>query len=316
VKVLVQGAGSVGLSLAALLARRGHEVTVVARDSDAPTIEKKGIHLVGALGELDTPVTAVFTATQALPPGIFDLVLFTSRSYETREAARACKRTIGKHTLVVSLQNGLGNLEQIEEILGPRKLLGATCTLAAETIAPATVRISSAWNQLRVGEFRNHTPRELAAGLAQEFEQAGLDAVVSDDIRRDLWARLCLDAVIHPLAALLDAPAGELPKRDNAVVIITALVEEIFLVAHRLEIPLPWSDPQAFEKVLFQQLIPAHAQYRPAMLRDISQGKRTEIDGMNGYLVTLGRRHEISTPVNAYVTDLIEKKALIWRQSA
>ena len=117
-RLLIMGAGSLGSVVGGLMAKSGHEVTLVGRAPHMEAIRRNGLRITGIWGEhLVSNLTAA-TDTSACTSGNYDLILVTVKSYDTAVAAETIAPLMGDETLVCSYQNGLGNVECLADAVG------------------------------------------------------------------------------------------------------------------------------------------------------------------------------------------------------
>ncbi len=317
--VLVLGAGSVGLTMGALLTRQGHKVSIVARERHVSRIRTNGIRLTGTLGDIQSMPAAAEVVVRDLPTEEMDLILVTVKSFDTLSAIASCGRLIGTGTVVVSVQNGLGNLEVLEGALGTKQpLFGCVSLFGCEIAGPAAVHLTSHACEAKLGAFgvAAHRYRLVAETLAASLTQAGLRTTISTDFQTDIWTKFLMNAMTNALSAIEGKTLAELFAEERTVLTMDALLEEIFPVAQHVGVALPWHGPVEFMDFYKHNILPRFGAHRPSMAQDLSLGRRTEIESLNGHLVQLAKRYERSTPVNAYLTKLVEKKEHLAKSAA
>jgi 2-dehydropantoate 2-reductase len=299
-KLIVLGAGAVGLSLAARLSPYC-EVHALCRAQHAEVIARQGFHMTGIWGN----GTFHFPASPDLPPdSTFDYCLVTAKSLQTRVLCEQY-RTAFDGAELVSLQNGIGN----EEILAryTERVIGGTIITGFEWRGPAQVHVTVEAGPIRLGRF----PSGLDAGvgrLVELFRRAGLNVQTSESIRTDLWAKTLYNCALNPLGAILDVPYGDLADRHTWAV-IQRVIEEAFAVCAAEGIPQYWESAADYLEYLASVQLPATADHHPSMLQDIRQGRETEIDFLNGAVVRLGERLGIAIPTNRALVELIRFKS-------
>jgi len=286
--VVVFGAGSLGSLLGGLLARTD-DVTLVGRDPHVSTIREHGLSIEGEIRETATP-----DAATEIPADLssVDLVLVTVKSYDTAEAARALQAC--EPEIVLTVQNGLGNEQTLAQTLDSTVLAG-TCTYGALLTEPGVVRCTGLGEVVLGARDGSHSPTADRVGAA--FEQAGIEATVASDMPRRLWEKLAVNAGINATTALARIENGALaagPARDVA----TAAARETARVARAAEIDL--TDDDAVAAV--QSVAASTADNESSMYQDLQQGRRTEIDAINGAVVD---RASEPVPVNETLTSLV-----------
>jgi len=295
-KVLILGAGAVGLSVAAKLSRVC-EVRAVARARCARAIESGGLRLTGIWGEGEFR----FPAGDRVPEGErYDYAILTSKAIDTRAICDQFSKVLsGTETL--SLQNGVGNEEIIAAYTD--KVIGGTIITGSEWRGDAAVHVSVEAGPIKLGRF----PDGLDSGvlrLVELFGRAGMRTEASPAIRSELWAKTLYNCALNPLGALMGVPYGRLAEAP-AWRIIESIVREGFAVIEAEGIALPWAAPEDYLAYLRDAQLPSTAGHRSSMLQDITKGKATEIEFLNGAIVAKGATRGVATPVNACVVDLL-----------
>jgi len=306
-KVLILGAGAVGLSVAAKLSRVC-EVFAVTKERYASAIASGGFHLSGIWGEGDYS----FPVNSVLPPSMaFDYVIVTAKSGDTETVCRAWAPAL-KDTEAVSLQNGIGN----EEILSKyaARVIGGTIITGFEWRGDAAVKVSVEAGAAKLGRYPEGLDPSVTR-LVDIFAKAGIKAEGSRSIRSELWAKTLYNCSLNPLGALMGVPYGLLAA-PPAWRIIDAIVREGFAVVKAEGLSLPWPKPEDFLDYLRDVQLPATAAHRSSMLQDIERGKPTEIEFLNGAIVSAGARHNIATPINATIVNLVRFKECLPAKAA
>ena len=295
-KLLILGAGAVGLSLAARLSPFC-EVHALCRPRHAEAIARRGFNMHGIWGD----GSYHFAASAELPEERdFDYCLITCKSLQTRELCQRYADVVAAAE-VVSLQNGIGNEEIMAEYSG--RVIGGTIITGFEWRGPAKVQVTVEAGPIRLGRFPSGLDRGVEQ-LIKLFRRAGLQVEGSDAIRRELWAKTLYNCALNPLGAIMDVPYGRLAERHSWS-IITRVIEEAFAVCAAEAIVLRWESAADYLDYLREVQLPATADHHSSMLQDIRQGRKTEIAFMNGAVVRLGERHGIATPTNRTLVDLI-----------
>jgi len=296
--VAIVGLGALGSVFAALLARAGIAVAGVCRRREhREAIQANGLLLREGDGETRTqiPVTEELAAGQS-----YRLLVVLVKSFDTETVAKNLPSRIDTQTPVLTLQNGLGNAEALAAHLAPEQILAGTTTFGALREAPGEVRLTGR-GECEIGAWSPAGERYLP--LTQElFQRAGVECRQTPNVATALWKKLAINAAINPLTAILRVRNGELLRREGVAQIMGMVAEEVWRVAarHRIALPTP---PELREEVLHVcQLTAAN---RSSMLRDMEEGRRTEIDAINGAVARLGLERGVLTPVNSTLTGLI-----------
>jgi 2-dehydropantoate 2-reductase len=286
------GAGAVGSYYGALLARGGHEVTLVARGPHLDALRGRGSVIVREADgrRWEAPVTGAGHP----PPGPFDLAIVTTKSHDTLAAAHALRDALPEGAPVLSLQNGLENVGRLASVLGRRRALGAVAFVGVRIDEPGVV------DHQAEGAVRMGHPDGGDARGAFAIVTGSWDAVLSPDIVRDQWHKLLWNAGFNAICAITGATAGEALATPASEGLVRAAMEEVVAVAAAHGVALTAADVD-------EMAAPNDAlrDYRPSTARDLDSGKRLERDALCGFLAREGERLSVPTPVNAVLDGLL-----------
>lgn len=296
VRVLILGAGAVGLSVAAKLSTIC-TVHAVCRAASAKAIGEQGFSLTGIWGD----AAYRFSASVSVPrESRFDYVIITSKSKDTDAICRQFAAFI-RDTDTVSLQNGIGNEEIISRYTD--RVIGGMIITGFEWQNDAAIHVSVEAGPAKFGRFPDGTDSSTGT-LVSLFNRAGIPAEESGNIRTDLWGKTLYNCALNPLGAIMGVPYGKLTAAPSWR-IIGQIVHEAFAVIGAEGVRLQWSTADEYLAFLRNVQLPATARHHSSMLQDISRGRTTEIGFINGAVVEKGRLHGIPTPYNAFIVDLI-----------
>ncbi|HIH00864.1 TPA: 2-dehydropantoate 2-reductase [Thermoplasmata archaeon] len=294
-RICVYGAGSLGSAIGGLLADE-HEVSFIGRPANVEAIRKAGLTIKGAV---ERAVEAeAHTSVEGLRQP--ELMLITTKSYNTRAVIEACRTWAGEGTNVLTLQNGLGNLELLREWKG-RSAFGGTTTMGAVLEAPGIVRLSGVGRVVVGGDLDAGS----AESLSSLFTLAGIPSSVSTDINGEIWAKAVVNASVNPLTAILGVRNGVLLESDTVSRLMSDICRECERVAEAVGVTLP--PPTPYERV--QLVARQTAGNRSSMLRDVELGRRTEIESINGYICRVGAKAGIPTPLNKSLVSMVQSLA-------
>jgi 2-dehydropantoate 2-reductase len=287
--VAVFGAGSVGCYYGGMLARAGHPVTLIGRAHHVQAVNRDGLRLQATTFDEYVPLHASVEASAAASA---DLVLCCVKSGQTNDAGHLLAPHLKPDTLVLSLQNGVGNAQRLTEIL-------------AREVIPAVVYVAT--EMAGDGHVRHHGRGELVLGpgvksqtVADTLTEAAIPTTVSPEVEQALWTKLVLNCVYNPLSALTDMPYGEMVQQPHVTDVMRALYDESVAVAKAEGVELA---ADLWETV--SGLAHAMAHQRSSTAQDLRRGKPTEIDYINGEIMQRGSRHGLPTPLNQAMVALV-----------
>ena len=296
-KIVVLGAGAVGLTVAAKLSSVV-DVHAVARKRHADAVRERGFLMTGIWGE----GAYRFSCSEDLPRAWqdADYYIIAAKSTDTEAVCRQFAGAI-RGREVVSLQNGIGN-EEIIARFTDRVIAGMIIT-EFEWRGDASVHVSVEASPMRVGRFSSGTDDAVEV-LVNLLRTAGIQAETTDAIQTYLWGKTLYNCALNPLGALMNVPYGALTD-PHAWAVVTTIVREAYRVVAAEGVILPWETPEAYLEYLRTAQLPATAAHHSSMLQDLTAGRKTEIDFMNGAVAALARKHGIDAPYNACITELI-----------
>jgi 2-dehydropantoate 2-reductase len=296
-RVAIVGAGAVGSLLAGLLSHGGAEAILIERNpAIIRAIRAGGLQMRGVRGEYRVKV---HVQREAAGVGAVELVFLCVKAYDTGAAVDEHRALFGGDALVLSLQNGIGNLEAIAERIGRERLLAGTTTMGATLERPG-VCVHAGEGETFVGEAGGLVGAR-ARLVAGRLSQYGVPTEPTDRVGELLWTKLCVNVGINPFAALLGVPNGKLAELPSLEPLMARAVAETVAVAAAEGVVL---DGAAMLAKAWQ-VVRGTANNRGSMLSDLDAGRRTEIDAICGAVVERGRARGIPTPVNEMLTALI-----------
>jgi 2-dehydropantoate 2-reductase len=295
-RIGILGAGAQGMLFGWHLAAIGEVTFLDVRGEPCARLEREGVRVAGR-----EPRRVRATLE---PSALFacDVICVFVKAYDTLRALRPFAGRLDPSTTIVSLQNGFGNEEAIKAALGGvvALVVGVT-TETAVSLGDGAVQ--------RIGEGRTVIGSAGAAAATVEqtaglISAAGLDTRVAYDIRPHLWGKLIANAAINPVSALLDCSTDAILDDADAAALARAVALEAAAVGQALRIQLPFTDPWAYVREIARQT----AGVRSTMALDLAAGKRTEVEQINGAIVTCGRRALMPAPYNESMLRLIKAR--------
>jgi 2-dehydropantoate 2-reductase len=298
-KIAVVGTGALGSLYAGYLARGGEEVYAIdIKEEIVSVIRSSGIRIVEPEGnEISIPVKKATLKPEEI--GEVDLVIFLPKSRQTQGAARSARCLFGAETVGLTVQNGLGNPEAIEDIVGEGRILAGVTMNASTYLGPGRMRYAGRGETV-IGEMRGG-PSPRAEKIAAAFSKAGLSTHVSAEVWNEVWGKLLVNAGVNPVTAITRLANGAMADQAATRQIMKDLVEEGERVARAKGILLPYTD--AAKKV--EDACMATKANHSSMLQDVLAQRETEVDFINGAIVREGERLGIDTPVNRTITNLV-----------
>ena len=294
-----------------LLHAAGHRVTLLGRKPHLDAIRARALRISGIFG--DHTIRGIDVAHDAARlGGPFDLIFCCVKSYDTAAAAVTIAAHLASQGVVVSMQNGLGNLETLGHVVGAERVLGARVIFGAELRESGAAHVTVIAEPVAIGPARglagSHwaTLEARARTISRMLAEAKLPTMHCDDVMPIIWSKVLYNVALNPLGALLGLHYGALADDPDLRIIMNDAIDEAFEVARRQGVALPFRDPAAYRELFYRQLIPTTYDHRPSMLADLRKRARTEIDALNGRVVELGARHHVPTPTNQLLVRLVK----------
>jgi 2-dehydropantoate 2-reductase len=301
-EIAVVGPGAIGSLFAAYLAKAGGTVRLLDyRPERAKLLRERGITVESEKGGFHARMKVTATPTEISSA---ELLILCVKAYDTADAVVRLKDTISPQSHLLTLQNGLGNVERLGEFLGSSQILAGTTSHGATLLEVGRVR-HAGYGEILMGKTREAS--SIMAGtaklqkLAVTFNRAGLQAQVVDDVESVLWRKWVVNVGINALTAILGVPNGELLRIHDCASLMNGAVTEAVEVARRCGIQLNLQEE--IERV--RAVCRSTTANISSMLQDVRRKKKTEIDQLNGVVVKMAASYGMSAPVNEVLTALV-----------
>ena len=285
-----------GSALGGLLARN-NEVILVARRPHVKAIRKAGLRLTGDVRR-NVQLTTFEDVHGIVPP---ELLLITTKAYDTQIAVAECRVWASDETAVLTLQNGIGNLEALTEWKGDLAL-GGTTTLGSTMLSPGRVRISGLGNTYIGSEA---DPR-LAKEVVRCFLASGIPATFHPNIESEIWAKAVISSCINSLTAILRVPNGRILENQAISQMMRAITLECERVVRARGVRLPQARMYPRARAVARDT----SKNLSSMLQDVLKGRRTEIDQLNGAFWRLSDELGFDSPLNMTLTAMVHSLPL------
>jgi 2-dehydropantoate 2-reductase len=299
-RFVIVGPGALGSVIAASLGASGQDVSVLGRPSPHLAALRNGGLRLQRLDGSDERVALSVSDDPTIVAAAETIVVLV-KAGDTAAAMRAIAPHVNADQVVLTLQNGLGNVERIRAELGaePHVLAGVTAQ-AATRLGPGSVRHAGAGPTL-IGALAPHDA-PLAAWLAAIFAAAGLPAAAVPDIERRIWQKVAINAAINGLTALAGVRNGQLLADPALLDAAETVAEEAASVARAFGF-----ETGPMRRVIIETAA-ATADNRSSMLQDLDAGRRTEVDAIQGAILAAGREVGLLLPATQVVAATIQAR--------
>ena len=298
-KIAIFGSGGLGAYYGARFAESGHQVSFIARGAHLEALNKKGLTVFSPAGDLKLPEVTATSEPAHLE--LQDLVIVAVKTWQLESAAHSMAPLIGNNTMVCSFLNGVEAPDVLASVLGEQHIIGGLSRIFSKIEAPGVIRHFNDSAYVEFGELSGESGTDRCVQLKDAFESAGVETVISDDIRLNLWRKLILVSAWGGLGALTRSTMGELRKHSETRELVTLCAQESQSVAHA-EGHL-FADDLIETMWTFYDALPDAAS--TSLSRDILENKPSELDAWHGVIVRLAERHGIEVPNQRFVYNAL-----------
>lgn len=297
-KIAVVGAGGIGGYFGALLARSGQDVTLLARGRNLEQIRARGLEIRAGEQRFVVNLRAE-DAPDRIGPS--DLVLFTVKTYDVAAALPLLPPLLGPDTAVLALQNGVTAADTVAETVGLAQTLGGVAYLEAALAEPGVVVKAGQMQRIVFGPLTG-SPSARHREIASVLQGAGITAELTDAIRVAMWRKFVFICAMAGFTTLTRRSIGDVLAVPLAHDLFARCLTEVVAVARAAGVPLP--DTAADETLTFAENLPPAM--RSSMQKDLEEGRRLELEALNGTVVRLGQEHGVPVPINAMIVAALE----------
>ena len=295
-RIAVIGAGAVGSYLAAVLARHGDEVRLLARGAHLDAIRGEGLHVRTTSESYSVPLDATDDPTTLVGS---DYAIVTVKGYHLGEIAPVLRLLAENGATIVPLLNGVDIADRMAALGVPgAQIVEGLIALSVHRTEPGKVELRTPFQRVTLGEANGDLSARVVA-LATVLQQAGFTTHISREIQLDLWRKFAFLAPMAAACALVRAPIGEVLAATGGRELLINALREVTDVGRATGIAWGTQD-EANTLAALEASPPA---MKPSFLVDIKNGRPTEVDTLSGTIVRLGQEHGVPTPVHARVYE-------------
>ncbi len=294
--IMIVGAGSVGGFFGAHLAKSNPNVSFLLRPRTLQAVKERGLILRSASGILTVRPPAASDPRELVRP---DLVILAVKAYDLDEVMDQIEPVLTDKTVILTLQNGVDIEDRILARVQRDSVVGGVAFIYSKIVEPGVIEHYKR-GTVAIGELMGHKSERVGM-IADLFRKAGIQCQISDDIRHSKWEKMCWNCVFNPITVLINDRVAKALDHPEMMGVIRQIVGEVAAVSASLKVPLA---PDMAEKTV--QVTQAIRDIHTSMYDDWKAGRPTEIDSLNGYIVSKGRELGIPTPVNEALTALVK----------
>ena len=298
-KIFVLGAGAVGCYFGGMLARAKQDVTFIARPERAHALNDAGLEMDCKVFHETIQVKASSDLSTLRDA---DLVLLSVKSLDTERTLADIKSVLPSKAVILSLQNGVANIDIASRIVN-NPTYAAVVYVAAGMIGHRTMKHHGR------GELLIGNPKEGGLGDEQNlkeicklFEVADVPCVISPQIKREMWLKFLVNCSFNAISGIGQISYGKMIKSRGIIKLIEEITKEFLAIAALENVNITLAEALAANESIATTMVTQIS----STAQDLSKGKMTEIDFLNGYIVELGKRYGVATPYNESVHALVK----------
>ena len=314
-RAAIYGAGSLGTILGAFISKAGGKIELINRNkAHVEALKKSGAKVTGTLNFTQK----VDACTVDEMSGIYDIIFLMTKQQHNAEVVAFLKGFLAPDGVIVTLQNGLPELE-ISNIVGEDRVLGCTVAWGATMLEPGVCELTSAPDSLTFSLGSISKKKNVHFDEVKSLLEMMGPVEVDENFIGTRWSKLLINASFSGMSAVLGCTFGEAAGDRNSRKIVQALIKECIDVCDRAGIkiePIQGKDvvklldyhgpvKKAISFAIIPLAIRKHALLKASMLQDIEHGKKTEVDAINGVVSAYGRKTGVPTPMNDKVVEII-----------
>ena len=292
-KIAILGSGAVGGYYGAKLSRAGHDVTFIARGAHLDAIRRDGL-------QVRSPMLGDFTAraraeSDTAAVGEVDLVLVAVKAYDNATALPLLRPMLGPSTAILTIQNGVDSAGEVAAVAGEDHVLGGTTYVATALASPGVIQQTGTHRRIVFGEVFGALPRlsQRAAGIHEALAAADVEAEVVGDGRVPIWEKFIFLVSLAGFTGATRLPIG--PVWADPVIRRQFLdgCREIEALARAEGVPVAADRIEQIESYVAS--VPGTM--RSSLLIDLAQGKKIEVEALQGSVVRRAARAGVAVPI-------------------
>jgi 2-dehydropantoate 2-reductase len=298
-RIAIVGSGALGSVVGGMLQEAGEEVFLIdVWEEHIEAMNRYGLQLNTDGGEKRN--IKVVASNWDYQLGKMDLVICLVKAPDTIVAMESAKKLLKDDTIVLTLQNGYGNIEKISEVIEKERIIAGVTTRSATVLEPGKVKHSGR-GMTYIGEIDGETTPRLRL-VEKLLNKAGFAVTIVENMEKLLWSKLMINVAVNPLTALTGLYNCELVEYEETRQLAQMVIDEAFSLAKARGTEVMFENPYE----TFLEVAKGTGRNYSSMLQDLRRGRKTEIDVISGAIVKEGERLGIPTPINKALMLLVK----------
>ena len=313
----IYGAGSLGTVLGAYITKNGGQVDLINRNkAHVEILNTKGAKIIGTV-DMTVPVKAI---TPEEMEGKYDVIVLLTKQLFNKDVVTMLKDFLSEDGVIVTLQNGIPE-PGIAEIVGANHTMGCAVEWGAALIEPGVCELTSAPDSLsfHMGKLDGITDAQVK--MVKDLLELMCPVHEEENLMGARWSKLLINATFSGLGTVVGGVFGDVSEDKDAQKVAIRCMKECIDVGHATGTefaPVQGKNivglfyyKGALKRALGCKLLPIamkkHRLIEPSMLQDLKKGKPCEVDAINGVVCEFGRKHNVPTPINDKIVEIIKK---------
>ncbi len=298
-EILVYGIGGVGGYFGGKLAHAGYNVSMIARGEHLKEIQTNGLEIESIHGNFKVNPKLVTSDIRMVPKP--ELIILGVKSWQIPSVAREIKPIMGDDTIVLPLQNGADNYEKLSNILPEKNILAGLCFIVSFLDRPGKIKHTAFEPMITFGEIDNSRTKRVLQ-MKQIFVEAGIASTIPENIQLEIWKKFLFICTVSGLGGLTRVSIDKIRESKYLSEMMRKSAREILQVGKAKDIPLQ----EKHLDMVFDIINSQPAGTTASTQRDIMNGKPSELENFNGFIVREGERLNVETPVNRYIYECLK----------
>ena len=309
-KVLIIGAGALGIALGTIMKNDNTEIDFFAHGKTYNSIKDNGISREGLLGEknIDKEEIGIYNSYEEMKENEYDYILICTKTTVNKEVSEEIfknRKILKPSGIIVIMQNGWGNDEEYLKYFPKEKIYSARVITGFERTERNRSKITVHAAPLMIGSLYGLDVSKVQQ-LVNVINEGGLESVASNDVSKALWTKMLYNCALNPLGAIFKVNYGKLSESSYSKDIMNNIIHEIFEVMNAAGYTSFYENEDEYKKDFYDKLIPSTYNHRASTLQDMEKGIKTEMDSLNGSVIKIAEKYNIDVSHNKTIYNIIK----------